>query len=64
MGGGADLCLDGALSAAGEGFRAHRGKFAGMGAAGGVPVSHATGGSRNRFLIEKDLITMTYDSNS
>ncbi len=42
---GEDQCLDGPVPSMGQGLRAHRGKFPGPGQAGGVPSSHATGGT-------------------
>ncbi len=45
LGGGADVCVDVAVPASGEGLRADAGEFAGLGAARGVPVPDAAGGA-------------------
>ena len=46
LGGGADLRLDGTLTAAGEGLRTLPGEFAGLGAAGRLPLPDAPRGPR------------------
>ena len=59
LGGGADLRLDVALPAPGEGLRAEPGEFRGPGAAGRVQVPGPAAGAGLKCLK-----TMTYDSSS
>ena len=65
LGGGGDICVDVAVPTPGEGIRAETGELPGVGAARGLPVPDAPGGTgANAMNSNRNIKSMSYGSSS